>query len=234
MEEKEKNIPSNKENEDSSRKLSDVIISIEGKLDSLIKLFTQLNFNTSLILDRSNKTQIFLSKMEKQLESEGMLSSTVPDDKSTVNSIENPITVADKNEGTRRTSRSESYVPTTVNQNNIPVISPEPVISKEAFLQVNNEDIVKKVPVVQRITDQEGKDLYMASVQVLDQNGKEILKTTTNAVGKWQGYLPSGNFNVKIQKIDAASKNKIEDVRSVVIPNTNKTFTLPVAIIRRK
>lgn len=90
----------------------------------------------------------------------------------------------------------------------------------------------RKIPVTQRVQDNNKKDVFMAEV-VISNNGNQILKTKTNAMGKWQAQLPIGNYSVKITKMDAASQKKIESESEIVVPNSNSTVVLSTLVINR-
>lgn len=123
-------------------------------------------------------------------------------------------TVDDMSLGTRRTSRVENTLTETKKQNII------------------NHPEDRKIPVVQRITDKTGKDLFMAKISVMDENQQLVLETKTNASGKWQAHLKPGTYIVHIVKTDTATKQKIEAKQTITVNPVNGTMQLPVAIIR--
>jgi uncharacterized transporter YbjL len=91
----------------------------------------------------------------------------------------------------------------------------------------------KKVPVVQRITNSAGKDLFMAEVSVMNINKELVFKTKTNAVGKWMANLKPDRYVVNIVKTDTTTKKKFEATQEINVANSNSVITLPVMIIKQ-
>jgi len=96
------------------------------------------------------------------------------------------------------------------------------------------DESVSKVPVLQRITDQNGKDLFMADVLITDLDTNELVnRSKTNAQGKWQAYLIPGNYSIYISKMSSDGVNKIESLQEVEVTPGSKALQLPTAIIKR-
>ena len=91
----------------------------------------------------------------------------------------------------------------------------------------------KKVPVTQRVQDNNKKDLFMAEVNLSSSEG-HVLKTKTNAMGKWQAQLPPGKYVVKVSKMDTALQKKLETQQDIIVPNSNSAVLLPTLIINRE
>lgn len=81
---------------------------------------------------------------------------------------------------------------------------------------------VKKIPVQQRITYQDGKSVFMANVEIFDSNATIVKKTRTNQIGNWLAALPVGDYTVKIEKAATSLKPKVELVYSVSVPSTDQ------------
>jgi hypothetical protein len=151
-------------------------------------------------------------------------------------STEHLMTVEENPKGQRRTARVETYATTQTNpaqQIIQPTINQPQGIQTQKSEKPAKGDKDSKVPVVQRITDNTGKDLFMAEVIVMNANKELIAKTKTNAAGKWQAYLKPGKYSVNIVKTDTATKNKLEAMQDITVSNSDKTITLPVMIIKR-
>lgn len=88
-----------------------------------------------------------------------------------------------------------------------------------------------KIPVGQRVVDGQGKDLFFANVNIYDIDNNVVGETKTNAVGKWQTYLPVGKFIIKI--ISNTDKNKIESSQVVEIQKEMKSLQLPIFSLKQ-
>jgi hypothetical protein len=201
------------------RKASDILLQLEEKIDKLTKIVSVYDINVKLILDRVNKIYAYIEAIP-----EDNSAPPSPQQETYQISADNIMTEVEDQVGHRRTARVESYIPS-------PPISPQPAPEITSF----NSD--KKVPVTQRVTLVDGngavKDLFMAEVSILNENNEVLFKTKTNAAGKWQAHLKSGNYTVKLVKTDTATKKKIEAIQEIVVNDSNTTITLPTATIKR-
>jgi len=185
------------------RKASDILVDLEKKVDVLIKLMSTYDLTAKLILKRLNDMQVS--------------GPSVSVDTSKISSPPNQqIQVA--------TNQQQEKI-------NSPQISID--VSKEPAARKRTSDTSKKIPVSQRITDNNGKDLFMADVIIYDENNTVVEKIKTNAVGKWQAHLSAGKYNVHISKIDNTTKKKIESLQEFEVSNEMQTLKLNTAIIRR-
>lgn len=89
-----------------------------------------------------------------------------------------------------------------------------------------SENIIKKIPVQQRIIYADGKNIYMANVEIFDLQGKSIKKTRTNQIGKWLAAVPVGQYNVKIIKEATTLKPKVDLNYSITVPNSDTQVEL--------
>lgn len=211
-------------NEIEPRKASDILLSLEDKVNNLTKMISVYDYNTKIILDRVNKIFAYIDALQKEdallaqqnaqqpIQSENDLFPQYQEKEIIQTSTEHLITEETDPKGHRRTARSETYT------------QPE-------TKQVGSSD--KKIPVIQRITDHTGKDIFMAEVSILNKNNEIVYKTKTNAVGKWQAHLKTGNYTVSIVKTDTSTKKKIEAMQDIVVNDSSPTMTLPTAVIKR-
>jgi|ERR1700722_3598683 len=213
---------------DQPRKASEVVVSIEDKVNTIIQSMSVYNMNIKLILDRVNKIYNYIEQGNAQAPETQVVGPTVPptpqSDKEIVQtSAEHVLTVAEEPSSLRRTARSESYTSP----------KPEPPIQDIHRKSDQPGSSEKKVPVVQRITDSKGKDLFMAYVSIMNDQKEVIQKTKTNANGKWQAHLKPGKYFVEVMKTDTATKEEIKAMQELSIPNADSVVTLPTAIIKR-
>jgi hypothetical protein len=185
------------------RKATDILISLESKINLLIQTISVYDMNSKLMLDRINYIYNYIKNFDNNTQD-----NTVIDKEPIAITAEHVITEATE---------------------------PRKSVRQIPQQQVAEQNIAsdKKVPIVQRITDHTGKDLFMAEVSVLNLNKELVFKTKTNAVGKWMANLKPDRYIVNIVKTDTTTKNKIEATQEINIANSNSVLTLPVMIIKR-
>jgi len=203
----------------SVRKVSDILLSLEEKILTLTKTVAANDMNNKLILGNLNK---LLAKTVEPVMSGKMPSVTADTDNKRENS--QPVLLE-------------------VNKNS-PIVNKRQIITKPEVMPTSElpapiharaDEKKSKIPVGQRITDNKGKDLFMADVLVTNLETNEVVnKSKTNAVGKWQTYLPVGKYSIHISKIiDSTTLNKIEALQEIEITPQMKSLQLPIAIIKR-
>lgn len=198
------------------RKISDIIVSLEDKVNSLLKVVAVYDMNLKNVLDRVNKIYKYISELEKQAEAD-MKNMQENKEPAIVSSPEIFIDEEREIVAQRKTSRVATPIEL-------------PVKEKKTAQQMGPE---KKVSVLQRVTDHTGKDLFMADVTIMNENKEVILKAKTNAAGKWQAQLRPGNYITHIVKTDSATKKKVEAMQNLTVADTNAPMMLPVVIIKR-
>ena len=217
------------------RKATDILLSIENEVKTLSRAVSTVSLAQTLSLDKLNRVYNYIHKLELELaeaekaaqtgSSQIGLPSGTPN--TPIETSNQPIINIDTNPvGTRRTARVENPQPQVPQ----PMFVDRPEKQEEVQSEQSSE---RKVPVVQRITDQTGKDLFMADIRVVDSNDRVVHRMKTNAVGKWQAHLVPGVYDVHISKADPQTKIKIEAAQTITVPNSNSTVVLPVAAIKR-
>jgi len=234
------------------RKATDILASIEDKLNTNIKLIYSYDLNVRLVLDRVNKIYNYIERLEtaelemmKQSEN-----SEIVEEPKIVNIIppEQRIEEAKTTIGQRRGSRTPDASPTIASQQKSDITKHVMTATMQPGTQASQNTAVphqtvsakqtyvpsdRKVPVMQRITDHTGKDLFMANITISTMDNEEVVKVKTNAAGKWQAQLRPGKYIVDMVKTDTATKNKIEGKQEITIHDSNSPITLPIAIIKR-
>jgi hypothetical protein len=222
------------------RKATDILVAIENKVNTLLQIMSSYDMNMKLVLDRTNKIHNYISRLEA--EEAAMLKEhetvAIDDDKTVVQtSADHVMTVSETPVGPHRTSRVETYapmqIPTSPPIQQVPVQRQTPAPQQQAPTPEKSGSPDRKVPVSQRITDSRGKDLFMATISILDSDKNLIDTVKTNATGKWQAHLKPGKYHIHIVKTDSATKSKIEAMQELNIPNSNSIVMLPTAIIKR-
>lgn len=215
------------------RKASDILLSIEDKMNSLIKSMSVYDLNTKLMLSRINSIYAYIEQLKAEAELQ-------PDqiDQGTIQVVaQEAIPITDVPTKDRRIGRVEPPVqipqrPATPQQMQtqaqpVPVQTPQ---NKKVNVPVSSD---RKVPVVQQLKYSTGGDVFMAEVSVANQDNELVHKTKTNAIGKWQAHLKPGKYYVSVVKTDTTTKKKIEALQELTIPNSEGTVNLPPAIIKK-
>lgn len=195
--------------DEKERKASDILLSIENKIDLLFKICQNHDFTNKLILTNTNKILALIDPNKEEKEQESYVS-------------QQPIIEVEKNpKGVRRTSRTPEAIKFDVSEE-----------IKESNTP-NLQGKISKVAVIQRVTDQTNKDLFMANVTILDKNDNQISKIKTNAVGKWQAHLSPGEYKINIDKVDSASKKKLESSQVIIVDGSSDNLKLPNHVIKK-
>jgi len=151
--------------------------------------------------------------------------------------------------GFRRNSRPETYtnvkpeiLEKPQNEDNMAVVPNQALKpAKKVPMQVNkdlppqNEQSLpqNQVPVVQRCVDKNGKSIFLANVEITDlDNNQNVVKTRTNATGKWMASLAVGSYRVSIRKLESITKQKIEATQDIHIDGNKSKIELPMIIIK--
>lgn len=178
--------------ETETRKVSDILLSLEEKIIVLMKSISLNEMNNKLILDRLNK----------------LVSQQITANKE---NIITPIMVVDK------------PTPTTP----IEMAKTPPKLKRQPVNNQSAEKNKSKIPVAQRITNAQGKDVFMADVEIYDDKNDLIEKIKTNTIGKWQAYLQPGNYIIKISKIiNPETKERLEKIQEIKIDAEMKSSQL--------
>ena len=201
------------------RKATEVLLDIEGEVKKLSQTMSSLMLAQTLSLDKLNRVYNYISSLEKEIEEEkkmqlGQAAEEVNHNLPISSPITPPLEMETNPQGVLRTSRQPEAPPTDA-----------PIVSQSGE---------RKIPVLQRVTDKDGKDLFMADVRIMNEKKEIVAKVKTNNVGKWQALVTPGKYDVHILKTDTATKTKIEAMQTITVPNNTGTFTLPIAVIKKR
>jgi hypothetical protein len=257
------------------REATDVLISVENKLDTLLGLVRSHDLNLKIL---SNKINEMMNKMNEQPPPPKIIVETVqtapkPSMPPTFTALpvdpernipivaEHVIPQTDSPQGFRRNSRPETYAnekdevqlpiqipPAVINQQvkappgrsvSDVLVSPKPApqqsIRSEPITMIEQPEpasIQGQIPVVQRCVDKNQKSIFLAEVEVINLESKDIVhKTRTNATGKWSGVFGNGKYRAIIRKRESLTKEKIEKTYDFQVDGTLSRLDLPVLII---
>lgn len=210
------------------RKATDVVLAIEGKMDAILKISASYDHNMKLVLDRVNKIYLYVEEVKKSYQQEDH--ENISDREEIVNVSDGAkITVSDMPIVEKRNTKSAPVEQAAISSTPYRLDGfSNPTLNETEFKATD-----KKVPVIQRITDQNGKDIFMADVVIFNDKQESVYKTKSNAVGKWQAHLRPGRYTVSVSKTDMSSKKKLEVKQDITIPQSNATVTLDILKITR-
>ena len=236
--------------DNSPRKASDIILSLEQKIEQLIKSNNSLDLNLKILSNKINKvveklettnvlapSPIFSSNVLNASNSENTMETETDtfinhhnDGQSVLIQKNEALTLSEEPTGFRRTSR-----PDTIKKNmpasiiNAPIPAPVEVPQSIGSSYMNSS----KVPVQQRVVDKNGKAMYMADVEIVNSDTRQmVFKGRTSAIGKWIAPLDIGQYKVTIKKHESATKEKIEISQNLLVDGSKTPLELPIVIAK--
>ena len=220
---------------DEPRKASEIILSLESKVEQLIKLHQALDFNVKLI---SNKLNDIIAAVNNA-KPVSAPSFTVEAPKTIAITKENQLPIENAPIGFRRTSRPETFTPTSPGGAEIKLapIKPEPPAEAMAKEQIISTPSIKSsgsvISVQQRITDNSGKAVFLANIEIIDKQSKNVVfKGRTNGIGKYAASLPIGEYQVSIKKAKSLEKPEINELQNLIVDGAQNPLNLPLVIIK--
>lgn len=242
------------------RKATDVLLAIESKLDALIETWQSIDFNQKLISNKLTELLNSKSKAPPQITVEAVNSiapSLVDPNRNIEVNAEDALPIEERPNGFRRTSRPETYAGDGAYLNKpkkpaqevrFPVQIPrgdktEVIIPQQPSAvtaepppqapKQTSRPTSGSVPVMQRIVDKNGKSIFLADIDIIDNTTTtSVFKTRTNGAGKWMASLPIGEYTVIFRKRDTLTKEPLELTQNIQVDGTKSPLDLPVCIIK--
>lgn len=232
------------------RKATDILLSIESKLESLLNHHRTQELNLKIL---SNKFNSLIDSIPK-LNSEKNL---LPQQKIMIEAVDvaaaksvptnsiNNMSIMTEPTGSRRISRQEEDI--FIERGNDAQQNRESMIQKtvKAVSQLKDESVQKPsqlvhpnlneetaIQLTQRLIDKNSKSIFLAEVEIKDNNDVTVHKTRTNSVGKWNATLPPGNYRIISRKQDKSSKQKIEVLQDLQLDGSQRSVNLQDFIIK--
>lgn len=189
--------------EQKQRTVGEVLLSIEEKIIGIGKSFSVIDQSNKLILNKLN--ELSLSSIKRE--------------------------VAPARVEPEVREKTERYVPPEksleVSDTPRPNTRRQVDVSPERISPSMKDPQVSKIPVQQRVVDQNGKDVFMADVVIKDRDTSDVMhKTRSNANGRWQAYLPTGSYLIKISKTNNETKEKMEFFQEFEVKSEKKSLEL--------
>lgn len=214
--------------EDKQRTSTDILLSIETKLDTLLKLYQTVDMNSKIQSNKLNSLIEIVNTLPKQ----GKKSPFVVEAVDTKPSQPSQPKKQESREQFSRTSRPETH--------SSPNVLPEPPQSSEVeFIEYvestppTTQFKKMSIPVSQRIVDDTNRAIFLAEVELHSlPDDKLVTKIKTNAVGKWSTTLGTGKYRVEIRKSASATRAKIEHTQFITIDDKSETLSLPLLTLK--
>jgi len=244
---------------DGQRKVTDVILDLEAKVNALL---TSSKNQEMLVKIMSNKLNELLQaqSVPKPVVGKPFVEAVNTTHQKAIEiSSETKLPMQDLPNGFRRTSRPETYsgdnqyLPVTdqgvtkfpmqlPKQPEAEVRVPAPAPTKKETptftekpvpAEIQNRVVSNAIPVIQRIVDSTGKSIFLADVEITDVDGKTpTYKSRTNGTGKWMATLAPGQYKVVIRKRESLTKEKLESTQEITVTGAVSPFELPILIMR--
>lgn len=215
------------------RKVSDIIISLESDVKTLISATKHNDFQLKLILKllKSNlqeQNAAVLAQPRDQI-AEKKAINTITQAKPIIPGLK-PGVVMGPNGLQNKISDEDNYEFPEVNTiSNKPIellenINQEEIVGKRRTNRYNNDGNIvgRAVPVKQKILYPDGKLCCLASVEIFDiehESETIIQKVRTNAMGEWNASLRPGQYHVNILKPKALNKPEVRFAFNISIPS---------------
>lgn len=196
------------------RKATDVILGIEKKVDEILSYVKNIDFKYNLILGKLSEK-------------------TAPSPPSSVGEVTFPsFAPAPAAPSPFKASPDlKEKLRKAMEQAEDDALSDVPEVAtqlegKRRNLRQHGQTQMRQIPVEQRIVYADGKNVYMASVNISQIDGTLVTKTNTNQTGKWIAALPPGDYHVKVTKAGTQVKPKVELEYQVTVPNQDSRVEL--------
>jgi hypothetical protein len=231
---------------DSQRKISDIILELEAKINSILSILVNQDLLLKNISNRL-KASSELNEINKTISKPSIEAVNIlPAETHLINAAAD-LQKEDESLGFRRNSRPETYSDPpkkekskTSKSDNPPEIivqKKQKQVDEEEFKEYNQESLLRdpnsSTPVIQRVIDANGKSVFLADVEIVDLNSKkQIYKTRTNGTGKWTASLPTGKYHIIVKKRASNTKEKIEMIQELSIDGKQSRQELDAMVIK--
>lgn len=230
---------------DNERKATDVLLSIESKLEALLNHHKTQELNLKIL---SNKFNSLIENIPKYLNEHKQSlarpqvrieAADVADPKNIPISSNFNIHSESEPIGFRRTSRPETFEEREVIPDNRESSIQKIVKNFENSKQQENTPTIPAklsegavAQVTQRIIDKNQKSIFLAEIEVKAQDGAIVHKTRTNSIGKWSATLPAGKYRISASKRETSNKQKIEIFQDIEIDGSKNMLQLSDLIVK--
>jgi len=193
------------------RTATDVLLSIEEKIDIIYNFMQNLDNTTKLILNRLNNLEKKSVPLEKAVASFG---DTVP-------SVSAPIEDISPKKQKTQTKKNPQKI-------NMPKNLEENVLR-------GLDDNKRIISVSQKILHPDGTEATFADVEIFNSEGNSITTTKTNTSGRWIKTLNPGNYKAHIaKKGNGKNYNDLNLNFTFTVSDSEKPIELPTPLYSKK
>ena len=209
-----------------TRKISDVILSLERDVKELKAAVTNQDFKLTLILQALKKTDGQSRDLMAEKKLADITQSNIKQAKPIMPGLKSGVVMGPQGLH-NKTDEEEDFEFPEVNTVSTKSIGSEETVSEQNTIigqrrtnRYNNDgSLDKAVPVRQKILYPDGKLVCLANVEIFDMETKTIFqKLRTNATGEWIASLKPGKYQVNILKPKALNKPEIKLSFGIDIP----------------
>ena len=178
----------------SEKKISDIILDLESKIDYILESIKNIDFTNKLILSKLSKNNLYVEKIDTS----------------------NQFTFNKKNESGLDSvdQPNPSHVKTDIKQADQVVFkdADEQVVFKDVDEIVETKKTRKsgKITVEQFVSYPDGTKAVLVNVEIFNASNSLIKKSKTNSGGKWTALLDSGKYLIKLTKAPVNGKPAIQ------------------------
>lgn len=211
-----------------NRKASDVLLDLESRVVRLSGLVQNVDNNVKILLDRLNRQEVNVVKPPQrpapippqQHMMQAPVSAEAPDLPKVQGRPQNLFV-----------AKPVPEQPYELDEYGKPELMEEVVHKgkRRDLRQPADSSQSKKVAVSQQLLFPDGKPIFLANIEVMDESGQVIKQTRTNSQGRWLAPLEPGEYTVHIVKRMAAESKKppVELRFQVQIPESGGPVELP-------
>jgi hypothetical protein len=212
-----------------SRSVSEVVIDLEQKVDTLLAYYRNMDANIKLLLSRSRQNLVS-EKVVSNLSNAGQ-GAKFPG--------KTPAKPAAKS-----TPAPKPTKPNLPQTNIFETLKARAGVTDDAELTTEHDELIEeavhkgtrrgartatkpsgKISVSQQVLNDEGGPVFLASVEILDMSGDLVKQTRTNTKGRWVAPLEPGQYAIHIVK-RSQDKPVIDLKFAVEIPESAKPLEL--------
>lgn len=198
------------------RKATDVLIDVETKVNELLAYVKNIDLKMAILLDKLNSFTAETPKKQVHVETPDVefppYQPSAPSPFTSTPDMKRKLQMALEQ---AQESELADEITAEVKQS-----------GKRRNLRFHGESQSRQIPVQQRIVYSDGKNVYMANVEIFDSNNKLVNKTTTDQVGKWKIPLPPGKYTISVSKAGTPLKPKVELRYEETVPEQDSTVEL--------
>lgn len=211
------------------RKASEILLGIEKDTKEILAYLRNLDQNHKILMERM---RLLESRFPAAPVISTIFSPSAAVSKSTKSNspFETPSDLKSKIQAAMASAKAEEPGILNKVEREISEVEVEfPELQKASVLEKSPElkNLQSRViPVQQRVTYSDGKNIYMAAVSIIDNNGKLYKETKTNQTGKWMAPLPNGEYTVQISKSGTPIKPAINVKYTITVPNQDEPLEL--------